>query len=170
MRRFSGVAASPGVAEGKAFVFIRQDLTATSRPVEDVEAEKARLQVAASSAVEELKRLIEGVRARLGTEFAHIFRSQQTIAEDEAILGEVEEQIQAEGICAEAALKVVFDGYRALFEELEDDDYNKGRAADIEDVYKRILRNLLGLPEATLTDIPPGTVVVAEDLFPSDTA
>ena len=106
----------------------------------------------------------------MGTEFAHIFRSQQTIAEDEAILGEVAEQIQSQGVCAEAALQSVFNGYRALFDQLGDDDYNKGRGADIEDVYKRILRNLLGLPEATLADIPRGTVIVAEDLYPSDTA
>ena len=147
MRRFSGVAVSPGVAEGKAFVLLRQDLSVTSRPAQDIEAEKKRLEDAAGAAVEELKRLIEGVRERLGTEFAHIFRSQQTIAEDEAILGEVAEQIQSQGVCAEAALQSVFNGYRALFDQLGDDDYNKGRGADIEDVYKRILRNLLGLPE-----------------------
>ncbi len=170
MHCLSGVAVSSGVAEGRAFVFQRQDLTVIPRTAEDPTQEKTRLTAAAAAAVDELRNLVEKVRQKLGTEFAHIFRSQQTIAEDESILGEVAERIESDKVCAEVALEAVFGEYRMLFEDLSDNDYNKGRAADIEDVYKRILRNLLGLPELTLADIPAGTVVVAEDLLPSDTA
>ena len=170
MRRFSGVAVNPGIAEGRAYVFQRQELKVEARSAEDLGEEKARLTAAAESAVAELRELVEKVREKLGTEFAHIFRSQQTVAEDEAMLKEVVERIETEKSCAEAALEAVFSEYRDLFAELSDDDYNKARAADIEDVYKRILRNLLGLPQVSLMNIPAGTVVIAEDLFPSDTA
>lgn len=168
--QLEGISASAGIATGTAFVFRKQDLTVPNRSVSDVTAEIGRLRHAAAGAVQELVALKERTRGHLGDEYAHIFRSQQTIAEDDSILEEVSEQIGSESICAELALQRVFDQYRALFDELADDDYNKARATDIEDVYKRILRNLLDLPEVTLTDIEAQSIVVAEELFPSDTA
>ncbi len=169
MRELVGVAVSPGVAHGRAYVLVRHDLAVVEGVVDDIEAEKGRVEAAAAAAVSELSRLVESVRGDMGVEFAHIIRSQQTIAEDEAIIGEVMELVESEKLCAEVALTRVFDGYKALFAELADDDYNKARGADIEDVYKRILRCLLGLPEISLADLEPGTIVVADDLYPSDT-
>lgn len=166
----TGIAASPGLAGGTAYVYSRPDLTFATVRIDDVDGELERFRRSAKQAENELITLKESVRSRLGDEFAHIFRSQQTIAEDEAILGEVEERIRDAMECAEAALQAVFGGYIALFEELDDDDYNKTRAADIQDVHKRILRCLLGLPEADLENLPVDSIVVAEDLLPSDTA
>ena len=165
-----GIAASPGIATGTAVVFVKQTLPEIDGNVGDVEAEVARFHDAIHGAVDQLVALKEKMRDSLGDEFAHIFRSQQTIAEDESIRGEIEAAIRDTSICAEMALRTVFDTYRALFDELDDSDYNKSRAADIEDVYKRILRNLLGVPEVTLADLDPDTIIVAEELFPSDTA
>jgi phosphotransferase system enzyme I (PtsI) len=51
-----------------------------------------------------------------------------------------------------------------------DDEYLKERITDIEDVGKRLLRNLLGKQKKALTGLPPKTVIVAYDLSPSDTA
>ncbi|MCG8479453.1 MAG: hypothetical protein MI724_10185, partial [Spirochaetales bacterium] len=141
-----GIAASPGIATGTAVVFVKQTLPEIDGNVGDVEAEVARFHDAIHGAVDQLVALKEKMRDSLGDEFAHIFRSQQTIAEDESIRGEIEAAIRDTSICAEMALRTVFDTYRALFDELDDSDYNKSRAADIEDVYKRILRNLLGVP------------------------
>lgn len=168
--QLEGISASPGLASGAAFLFRRPDLPVIDGPASGVDTEIGRLQEAARGAVSELVVLKETVRHNLGDEFAHIFRSQQTIAEDDSILGEVEALIREEELCAEAALRQVFDTYRALFDELDDGDYNKGRAADIDDVYKRIMRNLLGIPDVNLADLAPETIVVAEELYPSDTA
>ncbi len=164
-----GIPASAGIARGTAVLFTRPDLPVVDGPAAGVDQEIGRLRVAAQAAVSELVALKEKTRASLGDEYAHIFRSQQTVAEDDAILGEVEEVIREAGVCAEAALRTVFDNYRALFDELGDDDYNKGRGADIDDVHKRIMRNLLGVPEVSLADLEPDSIVVAEELYPSDT-
>ena len=64
----------------------------------------------------------------------------------------------------------VFDGYRALFEELDDGAYNRSRVSDVEDVHSRMQRILHGVEHPDLTELPSGSVVVATQLFPSDTA
>ena len=165
-----GIPASPGIATGRALLFVQPEIPAIDGPAAGVDTEIARLTEAAEAAVNQLIDLKEKTRESLGDEYAHIFRSQQTVAEDEAILGEVAEVIREGEVCAEAALRTVFGNYRALFEELEDDDYNKGRGTDIDDVYKRIMRRLVGIPEVNLADLEEHTIVVAEELYPSDTA
>ena len=140
--QLKGIAASPGIATGTAVVFVKPALPVVEGAAGDIEAEIGRLDDAVGSAVEQLVALKEKMRSSLGDEFAHIFRSQQTIAEDESIRDEVEAAIRDTSVCAEVALRSVFDAYRALFDELDDSDYNKSRATDLEDVYKRILRNL----------------------------
>ncbi|TVQ26960.1 MAG: phosphoenolpyruvate--protein phosphotransferase [Spirochaetaceae bacterium] len=167
---YRGATASPGIASGTAARYEQPDLQFVPADPVSVEAEVQRLKNAASSAVNELTALQEAVRGRLGDDFAHIFRSQQTIAEDDAILAEVIEVISETSVSAETALTRVFDAYASMFNELADDDYNKSRGADIHDVYRRILRCLLGVPEISLSSMEPGSIVIAEDLLPSDTA
>ncbi|MFW5695780.1 MAG: phosphoenolpyruvate-utilizing N-terminal domain-containing protein, partial [Alkalispirochaeta sp.] len=164
-----GISASPGIVHGRAVLFTRPQLPVITGPGSGLVQERERLMKAVDAAVLELVELKEKTRANLGDEYAHIFRSQQTIAEDESILAEVEEVLRDAGVCAEEALRTVFDNYRSLFAELNDDDYNKGRAADIEDVYKRVLRQLLGVAEINLSNLAPHSIVVAEELYPSDT-
>lgn len=166
----TGIAASPGIAEGSAYIYRNPDLTITEKRVDDIPGEIERLRLSASSAVKELAFLKESVRSRLGDEFAHIFRSQQTIAEDDSIIGEIEDRIREENSNAEAALRHVFEAYIVLFAELDEGDYNKSRVADIKDVYNRILRILLGIPDANLSNLPQESILIARELFPSDTA
>jgi len=166
----TGTIASPGIATGTAFVYAPPDLAYEARVVESVDEELRRLRSAVTGAIAELVRLKERTRGSLGDEFAHIFRSQQTIAEDESILGEIEELIREAELSAESALDQIYTTYRSMFDELGDDDYNKARAADLDDVRSRILRLLLGLPERDLSTIHDGAIVVAYDLVPSDTA
>lgn len=165
----SGIPASVGIAEGRAVVYQRPELPVIDGPGAGVDYEIGRINEAAEAAIAELKALKEHTRTRLGDEYAHIFRSQQTIAEDDSILNEVAELIRAENLCAEAALRQVFAAYRSLFEQLDDDDYNKARLADIEDVGMRIMRQLVGVTETSLADLNAGSIIIADDLYPSDT-
>lgn len=151
-------------------MYAKQDLSFSPHPVSDIRGEQERFRTAAKAAASELAVLTKKARGGMGDELAHIFRSQQTMAEDESTLDEICGTIREKAVCAEKALFDVFNAYREMFSQLPDDDYNKARLADIDDVYKRILRNLLGLPETDLSELPPDTIVVAEELFPSDTA
>ena len=165
-----GIPASRGMAEGRAFVYAAPELRFEAEAAEDAPGELRRLGDAAAAAIDELIALKEAVRGRMGDDFAHIFRSQQTIAEDESLRAEVEQRIRDEHESAEAAVYRVFEDCAALFDELEDSDYNKERVSDIRDVQERIMRRLLGIPEANLAVLPPRSIVAAENLLPSDTA
>lgn len=166
----TGLVASPGIALGQAVLFAPPLTVPGNRNVGTPQEEVLRLRSALESSIAELERLQGCVKERLGSHFAHIFRSQQTIAEDEAMLAEVETMIRERSFSAEGAVQIVFDQYVQLFAELDADDHNRARSADLEDVAKRIRRNLLGLPAADLSDLPQGSIVVARDLYPSDTA
>lgn len=164
-----GIAASAGIAAGRALVFSRVDLTYDPGSAESPDREIERLREAIGAAVEELVALKEQVMRDMGEESAHIIRSQQTILEDESTADEMFGQISEDRCRAEAAVEDVFGTYMKLFEELGEDDYNRERIADIVDVQKRLLRILLKVREVSLADIDTPTIVVAEELFPSDT-
>lgn len=168
--RLEGIAASSGIARGNALVFGEVDLSYEERSIDDTSGEVERLDTAISTAIGELETLKEHVRTELGEESAHIFRSQQTIIEDDSLRDEMKDMIVAEHCCAESAVDRVFSVYLKMFEELGEDDYNRERVADLSDVKKRVLRVLLGKQEISLAGIDEPSIVVAAELFPSDTA
>lgn len=167
--RLEGQVASPGITLGSAVLFNPNDFHVDDESVQDVVSEVTRVREAVYSAIGELERLRAKVCAGMGADFASIFRSQQTIAEDETILTEVVEAIETYHLTAESAVRRVFDRYVMQFAALSDGDYIKTRAADVEDVAKRIRRILLGLPVVNLSDLPRETILVARELYPSDT-
>ncbi|MFP4211567.1 MAG: phosphoenolpyruvate--protein phosphotransferase [Alkalispirochaeta sp.] len=165
-----GVPASPGVARGRAVVLAQTDLPPVTERPQSAGHEISRFQAAVTQTVSELVQLQQKTRHLLGAEFAEIFRSQQTIAEDEDIRNAVIGTIHRDAVRAETALHDVFEGYRALFTALEEDAYNRSRISDVEDVHVRMQRILRGIDHPDLTDLPGGSVIVATELFPSDTA
>ncbi|SIQ22817.1 phosphotransferase system, enzyme I, PtsI [Alkalispirochaeta americana] len=168
--QLTGLVASPGIALGQAVLFAPPLTTPGNRDIGTPDQEMSRLRGALAASIGELERLQDRVKERLGSHFAHIFRSQQTIAEDEAMLAEVESLIRDRSFSAEGAVQLVFNQYIQLFAELDSEDHNRARSADLEDVARRIRRNLFGLPAADLSDLPQGSIIVARDLYPSDTA
>lgn len=165
-----GIPASPGIASGHAVVIHDTRLPPLTGPPESPAAEITRFQSAVLQTISELTQLQHSTRQVLGSEFAAIFRSQQTIVEDEDVRNSVVGTIHSDGVRAEEALRSVFEGYRRLFEELEEDAYNRSRLSDIQDVHIRMQRILRGVEHPDLSRLPSGAVLVAFELFPSDTA
>jgi phosphoenolpyruvate-protein phosphotransferase (PTS system enzyme I) len=170
MKTLSGIAASPGIAFGNAVRFIPCDLSVPEGKGEGLDRETARLDKAIGLAVAELIELKGMLTSDGGAELAHIFRSQQTIIEDDSLRSEMVAIIAAEGCNAERATEHVFADYAKMFEELGQQDYNRERAADLRDVQRRLMRKLLGVAESDLSRLEPSTIVVAPELLPSDTA
>ena len=85
-----------------------------------------------------------------------------------AAVGQIKETIRAKKTNAEAGLKEVTDMFITLFENMEDNPYMQERAADIRDVTKRVLANLLGKKLPNPASINEESVVIAHDLTPSD--
>ena len=165
-----GIAASDGVAVAKAYLLIQPDLSFETVSVEDTSAEEARLDAALEASQNELSLIRENAVASLGEEAAQVFDAHMMVLADPEMIGQIKETIRTKKINAEAGLKEVTDMFIAIFEGMEDNPYMQERAADIRDVTKRVLANLLGKKLPNPASINEEAIVVAHDLTPSDTA
>ena len=169
--RLQGVGCSPGVVEGKAFVFLQ-------RSIEDVPCYKIDENARADEvrrfekALEETRRQISGlaedVRSRGITAEADIFDAHLLVLDDPAIVGETLKAMATTGLNAEHCFNSTARRYIEFFSGL-DDNYLKERVSDIRDVTQRVLKNLLGVALQGTSERFAKRIVVAEDLTPSET-
>ena len=165
-----GIAASDGVAVAKAYLLVQPDLTFETVSVTDTQAEEARLDAALEASQNELSLIRQKAVDTLGEEAAAVFDAHLMVLADPEMTGQIKETIRAKQVNAEAALTEVTDMFIAIFEGMEDNPYMQERAADIRDVTKRVLANLLGKKLPNPATINEESIVVAHDLTPSDTA
>ena len=165
-----GIAASDGVAVAKAYLLVQPDLSFETITVEDTNAEEARLDVALEASQNELSLIREKAVGTLGEEAAQVFDAHLMVLADPELIGQIKETIRAKKVNAEAGLKEVTDMFITIFEGMEDNPYMQERAADIRDVTKRVLANLLGKKLPNPASINEEVIVIAHDLTPSDTA
>lgn len=164
-----GIAASKGYAIGTVVVKEENELNIEERAIENVEAEKERFKKALEASKEQLLNIKEKAAKEMGADKAAVFESHAMLLEDPEFAGAVEMGIESNKINAEKALQDVVDMYAGIFAAMED-EYMRERGADVKDVGKRVLANLLGKISGDSELMADNTVVVAHDLTPSDTA
>ncbi len=169
-KMLKGIAASDGVAVAKAYLLVQPDLSFETVTVEDISAEEARLDAALAASQDELSVIREKAVESLGEEAAAVFDAHLMVLADPEMTGQIKETIRAKQVNAEAALTEVTNMFIAIFESMDDNPYMQERAADIRDVTKRVLANLLGKKLPNPATINEESIVVAHDLTPSDTA
>ena len=165
-----GIAASDGIAIAKVYTLTEPDLSFTKISVEDTDNEISRLEKALEVSTKEIELIKETALKNLGEEEAQVFEAHLMVLSDPELVGQVKDAITSQKVNAEHALKEVSDMFISLFAGMEDNPYMQERAADIRDVSKRILANLLGVKIPSPATIKDEVVVVAGDLTPSDTA
>lgn len=165
----NGIGASPGISIGKVLKLVKENLIVEKRFSDDIDAELSRLESALEMTRSDLRQLIEQTIVNIGEEEANIFEAHINMVNDPEVLGQVKKQISSEKVNAEWAVKQVFNDFIQLFRDM-DNDYMRERAADLCDVYERIIRNLLGIKKLDLTKLSESVILVADDLTPSDTA
>jgi phosphotransferase system enzyme I (PtsI) len=165
-----GVAASPGVAHGPAFVFEKKELEIARYfvPPDKREEQVARFEGALLQTKQQLRVLSSEIEEKLGDKEAQIFDAHQMVLEDRAMIDAVEKEIYQNGFNIEYAFQTVSNRYVEAFSNI-DDDYIKERVADIKDVSRRLLHNLMGSVEAGMESFASPQVLVSEDISPSDT-
>lgn len=168
-QKLTGIAASSGVAIAKAFVHAEPDLTIELREIQDTNAEVKRLDDALAKAKEELSVIKDKTEAELGADKAEIFAAHLLVLSDPELVDAVKGKITDDKQNAEYAMNEVSSMFISMFENM-DNEYMKERAADIRDVSKRVLGHLLGVKAGSLATISEETIIIAEDLTPSDTA
>ena len=164
-----GINASPGIAIARAIVYVKQELTVVQKTIDDVQAELDRFNAAVEKSKNQLDTLKEKTASEMSEEEAAIFEAHSMFLEDPEFVGAITQAIENDKINAEAATKAVVDQFYAMFDAM-DDPYFKGRAADIQDVGDRLMRNLMGIEIMDISHLDEDAVIVAEDLAPSDTA
>lgn len=159
----AGVSASPGLAVGTVAQY-RQQVIDVAEHGESPARERARL----DAALHEARQQIETMKAALADPGkAQILAAHQELLEDPDLL-DVAIAATSAGKSAGYAWREAFTQYAARLEGL-DNALLRERANDIRDVGRRVLALLAGVRQ-TAIDVPAGTILVAEELTPSDTA
>ncbi|PLT45218.1 phosphoenolpyruvate--protein phosphotransferase [Paenibacillus sp. FSL W8-1187] len=166
---WKGTAASPGIAIAKALRLEPAAAIPERRAVADSEAEAARLKAAVAEAKEAIEAIRRSTLERMGEQKAEIFEAHLFLLDDPELIEATEDKIRDERINAESALHEVAAGIAELLRSM-DDELLRERAADVGDVAGRVVRILEGRDGGTMSGLSEETILVAEDLTPSDTA
>ncbi|MCA9948885.1 MAG: phosphoenolpyruvate--protein phosphotransferase [Anaerolineales bacterium] len=163
-----GIPASPGIAIGPVFLYRPHLPEIVVKQVADSDVEWNRLETAVDKALAEVNALYLQAVKQVGQGEAAIFEAHALFLQDPSLLQAAkailfDQQINAEAAWQQAIMAQA-DQYRTL-----DDAYMQARAADIEDVGNRVLRQLLDV-ETPALDFAEPSILIAADLTPSDTA
>ena len=166
-----GIAASQGIAYGQIFVYIQSDVEVPSYEVEPERRleEVSRFDRALVSTRQQIAKIQGEVEKNLGAQEALIFDAHLMALEDPALIGETIRVFESTGQNIETCFNQVSQRYIQAFAKFED-EYLRERASDIRDVAQRVLQNLLGQAENSLSRLADKRIVVANDVSPSDSA
>jgi len=166
-----GIAASPGVAHGTALLYLQKELDVPSYdlPPEAIDSEIERFDQAILQTREEITAVRHKVAASLGEGEARIFDAHLMVLEDSALLDEVNSELRSTNKNVESCYHQIAQRYISFFSSMED-EYLKERVTDIQDVSRRLLQNLIGMNKSNLGELAAHSIIVSEDITPSDTA
>lgn len=167
MQRYQGKGVFGGIAIGKIHIYAKGEQQVKRYKITDIQAEIKRFQDAGQEAVEQLKVLHEKAVKEVGKTNAAIFEIHQMMLMDDDYLESVENIISTQQVNAEYAVAVTSDNFAAMFAAMED-EYMRGRAADVKDISERVLAILMGRDKSAVTTREP-VIIVADDLAPSET-
>ena len=145
----SGILASPGIAFGKALLLKEDEIVIDRKKIsaDQVDQEVERfLSGRAKACTTQLETIKTKAGETFGEEKEAIFEGHIMLLEDEELEQEIIALIKDKHMTADAAAHEVIEGQASALEEL-DDEYLKERAADVRDIGKRLLRNILGLKD-----------------------
>ena len=167
MITITGKSVFGGVSIGKLSFYKRNQKVIKREHVENVESECVRFQEAKAEGIRQLKELYEKSIADVGEANAMIFEIHQMMLEDDDYNESVENIIRTQQVNAEYAVAATGDNFSQMFAAM-DDDYMRGRAADVKDISERVLNNLSGAGKTGVTTDEP-VIILADDLAPSET-
>lgn len=171
MQKLEGIAVSPGIAIGEALVIDREGGHIPRRflPPSAADAELARLDRAMQSLAGEISRDRDAVARELGTRYGAIFDAHLQMLRDPILRGELEQMLRERHFTAEYAVNRTFQRYAKVFQSLER-SFVADRATDIQDIERRLVRQLSGQPRQDFATLTTPAIVIAHDLTPSETA
>ena len=167
MEQYQGKSVFGGVAIGRIHIFSKGQQQVKRIKVQDTEAEKKRYREAVQTAIAELQGLYDKALKEVGEANAAIFEMHQMMLEDEDFTESVENIIDSQSVNAEYAVASTGDNFAQMFASM-DDEYMRGRAADVKDISERLVSVLNGASRQQM-DADEPVIVMAVDLAPSET-
>ena len=167
MQIYKGKSVFGGIAIGRISVYKKDEQLVKRVKIEDADAEMERYTDARNIAAAQLQKLYDKALKEVGEANAAIFEVHQMMLEDEDYNESVENIIHSQMVNAEYAVASTADNFAQMFEAM-DDDYMRGRAADVRDISERVITVLAGGAGSGLDSDEP-VIIAADDLAPSET-
>src|SRR5436190_565597 len=169
--RFQGVGVSPGLALGAIHV-IRDDSDEVARrriQASEIPNEIGRFETALIQTRAQILEMQERIAESIGAKDAGIFDAHLLVVEDRTLIDEVLRKLQADLCNVEFVFQEVANHYADTLSKI-DDPYLRERAVDIQDVTRRVIRNLQGKAPKSFLALTEPHILVAHNITPSDTA
>jgi phosphotransferase system enzyme I (PtsI) len=163
-----GIAGSAGYGVGKVVIISDAKPEYENRTITDTDAEIKRYDDAVAAFTEKTHAMAEAMKESVGEHNAEILEGHILLLTDPG-MEEITKGAIMSGTCAEAAFESTCDMFAGMF-QMADDELTRQRATDIGDIKVRMLKILTGTPDVNISEVPAGTILVAEDLTPSMTA
>lgn len=163
-----GIAGSAGYGVGKVVIISDAKPEYENRTITDTDAEIKRYDDAVAAFTEKTHAMAEAMKESVGEHNAEILEGHILLLTDPG-MDEITKGAIMSGTCAEAAFESTCDMFAGMF-QMADDELTRQRATDIGDIKVRMLNILTGAPDVNISEVPAGTILVAEDLTPSMTA
>jgi phosphotransferase system enzyme I (PtsI) len=167
---YRGIVASPGIVIGRAYLLDRRKIVVAGQRIEEVNIkdEVARFKQSVDLSKTQLEELKKRFSKGMGKSHLYILDTHIMLLEDKMLVDGAVKRIKESRLNAEGALKETISVIGLKFDTIED-EYLRERKRDVEQVGERILRNLVGHKQESLSDIKDEAVIIAHDLAPSDT-
>lgn len=171
MIQLKGIAAAGGISIGTVYKLGKEEFVVLPEAItwEDIPLQIQLFEEALIKTRREIIELQKKISSDMGQEEAQIFDAHLLVLEDRMLIEEVISRLKKEQLNVAYIFSEVLKKYISVFLKIED-EYLKERIADINDVGRRILRNLLGKEKRGLEDLKEKAIIVSHDLSPSDTA
>ncbi len=169
--QFQGAGVSPGTAHGKIHV-VRDDLDDVPRyriSPSQIADEIGRFEAALIQTRMQILEMQQRIAESIGAKDAAIFDAHLLVVEDRTLIDEVLHKLETDLCNVEWVFQEVATRYAETLSKI-DDPYLRERAVDIQDVTKRVIRNLQGKAPKKFLDLTEPHILIAHNLTPSDTA
>src|SRR6476469_2139972 len=144
--RFTGVGVSPGLARGKIFVVAddgSDEVARHHREPEQIAGEIGRFEAALIQTRAQILDMQQQIAEAIGAKDAGIFDAHLLVVEDQTLIDEVLRKLEADHCNVEFTFQEVANRYIESLSRI-DDPYLRERALDIQDVSRRVIRNMQG--------------------------
>lgn len=155
------------IALGQISVFKRREASVKRTHIDDIAAEKARLEAAKQKAVSQLQEIYNKALREVGEANAQIFEMHMMMMDDDDYNDSIANIIENQSVNAEYAVAVTADNFAEMFASM-DDTYMQARSADVKDISNRII-SCLSEEQNESAASDEKVIICADDLAPSET-